>query len=220
MLLESVFAALASLIVFSGGMWYSIRTVKREIHPTLVTIFIWEMGAAIGFLTYLSKPNHSLFGNVLNMVDALEISGVLLVVVMTRPRYKRIYFVKLLLTPRRFFRMFRRLPLTYQISLVASFATTIFWKITHNPNIAFGCFQGIMAIAYVPLFERLWKARKNPEDYRVWIMMLLASTCGLYSPIKRRDVLGLLYSLRALISVIVALSIMYRIKRNALKQKS
>jgi len=69
--------------------------------------------------------------------------------------------------------------------------------------------QGILIIAYFPVISRLWKTKKNGESFLIWIGMLLAPVLSLLSS---KGILATIYSVRAIICIVVLIVLMLRVE--------
>jgi len=69
--------------------------------------------------------------------------------------------------------------------------------------------QGILIIAYFPVVSRLWKTRENGESFIIWIGMLLAPVLSLLSS---KGMLATIYSVRAIVCILVLLMLMLRVE--------
>ena len=69
-----------------------------------------------------------------------------------------------------------------------------------------------MVIAYFPVVRRLWGANENTESFAAWIGMLLAPAVSLLSS---KGILAAVYSLRAIVSIVVLLALMGRAERRS-----
>ena len=69
--------------------------------------------------------------------------------------------------------------------------------------------QIILVISYFPVISRLFKSKENTEPFSVWIGMMLAPVFALLSS---KGLLATIYSVRAIICVLLLLLLMTRIE--------
>ena len=98
--------------------------------------------------------------------------------------------------------------------LIAVAVIVLFWFITKNHFVTHTLTQAILVIAYFPVISRLWKTRENGESFVIWIGMLLAPVLSLLSS---KGTLATIYSVRAIVCILVLLMLMLRVEY--LKQK-
>jgi hypothetical protein len=92
---------------------------------------------------------------------------------------------------------------------VAVLVIVLFWFVTKNHVVTHTLTQGILVIAYFPVISRLWKTHENGESFVIWIGMLLAPVLSLLSS---KGTLATIYSVRAIVCILVLLLLMLRVE--------
>lgn len=156
----------------------------------------FTLAIAISLTAYLKIDNFSLLDNILNTTDLVLASTVSVAIYLFGDHTTR-------------FSQFDK------VCLVAVLLIVLFWFITRNHITTHLMTQGILVIAYLPVLSRLWKTRVNNESFLIWTGMLLAPMLALLSS---KGVLATIYSVRAIISIMVLLVLMLRIEYLAKKR--
>jgi len=179
--------SLLNLCIAGSYCWL---TYKQKIKPALAMWIFFTIAVAISLVTYMESDNFSLWDNILNTTDlALAVSVSV-----------AIYFFGDHST------RFSRFDLG---CLVAVMIIVLFWFITKNHVITHTLTQGILIIAYFPVIRRLWTTRENGESFLVWTGMLLAPMLSLLSS---KGLLATIYSVRAIICILILMILMLRVE--------
>jgi len=176
--------------------WYCWLTYKQKIKPALAMWIFFTIAVAISLATYLKSDNFSLLDNILNTTDM----ALTLIVTVA------IYF---------FGDHTSRFSRFDKGCLVAVLIIVLFWFVTKNHIVTHALTQGILVIAYFPVVSRLWKTRENSESFLIWIGMLLAPALSLLSS---KGILATIYSVRAIVCILVLLMLMLRVQYLSRKQ--
>jgi len=185
-----------SILNLSIAGSYCWLTYKQKIKPALAMWIFFTIAVAISLVTYMKSCNFSLWDNVLNTTDLLLAVSVSVA----------IYF----------FGDHTTKFSSFDVGcLVAVFIILLFWFITKNHIITHTLTQGILIIAYFPVISRLWKTRENGESFLVWTGMLLAPMLSLMSS---KGILATIYSVRAIICIVLLMLLMLRVEYLAKKQ--
>ena len=199
-------SALVSVIVaIIGTVWYvqlALRGIK--VRPILASWIVISGTMTLSFATYWTTPGHSLVSNACNAVSVLTTGSILIAALYLHIRQRSGF----------------NLSRFQKACLVASAIIAIFWVVLvwgfkgtgMIPNILT---QVLMLIGYAVTAEKLWYAEKNSESLFTWWCILLAGAIALYTGIKSRDKLAILYAVRTLLSTIVLLWLMYRAEHKA-----
>lgn len=91
----------------------------------------------------------------------------------------------------------------------------IFWLVSKQNIAAHLSIQAILVTAYLPTFAHLWMTAKNTESLSMWSFDGLASLFGIIEPLRRWDILPLVYTLRSVTSAVVIIVLILRIKYRA-----
>jgi hypothetical protein len=170
--------------------WYSWLTYKQKIKPALAMWLFFTIAVAISLTTYLESDHFSLFDNILNTTD-LALATIVSVAIFLFGDHTT-----------RFSRFDKG-------CLLAVLVIVLFWFITRNHFVTHALTQGILIIAYFPVVSRLWKTKENGESFVIWIGMLLAPVLSLMSS---KGLLATIYSVRAIICILILLSLMLRVE--------
>lgn len=96
--------------------------------------------------------------------------------------------------------------------IINSVAILLYWKISRKAEMANLAINALLTIGYFPTIIGLYNSKTNTESLLVWTIVWIAQTVSLYIPIKKRDWLAIVYSLRAVIFVGIILVLMIRIE--------
>lgn len=185
-----------SLLNLSIAASYCWLTYKQRIKPALAMWIFFTIAVAISLMTYMKSDSFTLWDNILNTTDLLLAVSVSLAIYFFGDHTTR--FSK------------------FDIGcLVAVMVIVLFWFITKNHFITHTLTQGILIIAYFPVISRLWKTRENGESFVVWTGMLLAPMLSLLSS---KGILATVYSVRAIICILILMLLMLRVEYLAKKR--
>ena len=161
---------------------------KRKIKPSLAMWIFFTIAVGGSLLTYLLEGDYGLLENILGSTDVVQVVSISIVIAVYGNKSTK----------------FTRFD---KGCLVAVLVIAAFWVLTQNHIVANILIQTIMVIAYFPVVRRLWGASENTESFAAWIGMLLAPAVSLLSS---KGVLAAVYSLRAIVSILVLLALMGR----------
>ncbi|MBN2659343.1 MAG: hypothetical protein JXR86_19970 [Spirochaetales bacterium] len=173
---------------------YTVLTVKKRIEPSLAMWIFFSIAVVGSLFSYLLDGDFSPLDNILNTSDivlCLTLSAVIYIYGGREARFNS--FEKLCLA-------LVGLILTYWYFSKAHFTTNL-------------SLQLIQFIAYLPVYNRMWKAGRNTESFMTWILLFLVSVISLFDA---KGTLALIYSIRATACTAVLLLLMVRleIKKN------
>jgi hypothetical protein len=166
---------------------------KRKIKPSLAMWVFFTIAVGGSLLTYLMEGDYGLLDNILGSTDLVQVVSVSIAIAIFGDKSTK--FTKF-----------------DKGCLIAVLAIVVFWVLTQNHIAANISIQAIMVIAYFPVVRRLWGAYENTESFAAWIGMLLAPVVSLFSS---RGILATVYSLRAIVSIVVLLMLMSRAERRS-----
>jgi len=86
------------------------------------------------------------------------------------------------------------------------------WTKKGNHTRAHLAMQGVMTLAFLPLFNNLWQADANPESFLYWRLVLFAEAIGVLVARKHESVLPAVYCARATLMALITLALMLRIE--------
>ena len=195
-LIQQISIVSVSLLNLAITGWYCWLTYKQKIKPALAMWIFFTIAVGISLTTYLKSDNFSLLDNILNTTD-LALTFIISIAIYLFGDHTS-----------RFSRFDKG-------CLVAVLVIVLFWFVTRNHFVTHALTQGILVIAYFPVVSRLWKTRENSESFLIWTGMLLAPVLSLLSS---KGVLATIYSVRAIISILVLLMLMLRVEYLSRKQ--
>lgn len=196
MKLLSAFAVVVTNLLLT--VYYYRLIYRNKIKPSLAMWVFFTLAVSMSLFTYLKEDSHSLWDNVLNTADLFFVSAVALSVLLFGDRSTR----------------FSRFDL---VCLVVVVLIAVFWLITQNHLVTNLLVQAILVIAYFPVIHRMIRTRENHESYPIWGGMLLAAVLALFSASGK---LALVYTLRAVISIILLMAFMHYTDLRQRKTKS
>lgn len=184
-----------SLLNLAIAFWYCLLTYKQKIKPALAMWIFFTIAVGISLITYMKAGHFSLLDNILNTTDmALTIIVSIAIYLFGDHTSKFSRFDK--------------------GCLIAVTVIVLFWFITKNHVVTHTLTQVILVIAYFPVISRLWKTKENGESFLIWTGMLLAPVLSLLSS---KGILATIYSVRAIVCILLLMILMLRVEY--LKQK-
>ena len=189
-LIRQISLGSVSLLNLAITCWYCWLTYKQKIKPALAMWIFFTIAVAISLATYLKSDTFSLLDNILNTTD-LALTAIVSVAIFLFGDHTT-----------RFSRFDKG-------CLIAVLVILLFWFITKNHVVTHTLTQVILVIAYFPVISRLWKTRENSESFLIWLGMLLAPVLSLLSS---KGILATVYSVRAIICIMLLLMLMLRVE--------
>lgn len=197
-LIRQISLGSVSILNLAITCWYCWLTYKQKIKPALAMWIFFTIAVAISLATYLKSDTFSLLDNILNTTD-LALTAIVSVAIFLFGDHTT-----------RFSRFDKG-------CLIAVLVILLFWFITKNHVITHALTQIILVIAYFPVISRLWKTRENSESFLIWVGMLLAPVLSLLSS---KGILATIYSVRAIICIMILLLLMLRVEYLSRKRRS
>lgn len=188
-----VTAVISACIWFFMTTYYVWLIMQNEIQPVLTTWILFCVAVSLSFRTYWSSKKHSVVGNIGNFIDLGVVWLILLSILLFG---KNINFA---------FNTFET------CCLVASLGILLFWKLSKQHMLSNIALQVIITVAYFPTIYRLWYATQNTESFSVWSIWLIGVSASLATVILHKDTLGIIYSSRAFVLVLIIMILMLRI---------
>ncbi|MCX6713392.1 MAG: hypothetical protein NTY66_04265 [Candidatus Vogelbacteria bacterium] len=195
-----------SLTVLMTG-WYCLQAAWGRIAPTLSTWLIFLVATILQILTYKwASKEHGWFTNVYAITDTIAVGITVLLIFFFGKKVKR---------------RFRRIDVR---CLRGAGAVWLVWGfgMAVLPNSSLICnfaIQAIMVLAYFPTWGKLWRAKQKTEPYSVWVVNEFTALLGLSLVLPKHDWISIVYSVRAIVSVLIVLLLLFRLdilaKRNA-----
>lgn len=171
--------------------YYYWLIYNKKIRPSLAMWVFFTLAVGISLLTYMKQGEHSLWDNILNTTDLFFVSSVTISILLFGDSSTR----------------FNRFDIGCLLVVVL---ILVFWLFTQNHLITNLLVQGILVIAYFPVVSRMLNTKVNNESYIIWGGMLLAAGLAL---ISSKGELANIYSARAVISILLLMSLMFWIDR-------
>lgn len=182
----------AVLAIFLTGR-YCWLISKHRVKPVLAMWIMFVVSVSLSFGTYMSTDKHSFLGNLGNSLDIFDVWLILVFIIIFQVRHQR-------------------KPNGVEIGcLAASAVVAFFWLFTGESAAANLLLQLIMVFAYVPAIKELERATEQIESFQVWAATLVSGIGTFVSAALRYDVLGMVYSGRAIISVSLMLYHIWRL---------
>jgi len=196
-LIRQISLGSVSILNLAITCWYCWLTYKQKIKPALAMWIFFTIAVAISLATYLKSDTFSLLDNILNTTD-LALTAIVSVAIFLFGDHTT-----------RFSRFDKG-------CLIAVLVILLFWFITKNHVITHTLTQIILVIAYFPVISRLWKTRENSESFLIWVGMLLAPV---FSLLSSKGILATIYSVRAIICILILLLLMLRVEYLSRKRR-
>ena len=173
------------------GSCYIFQIWKKKAVPTISTWIIFLVGCAPSFLTYVFAEKWDIKSGILNTVDLVYVSMILLAIILWGKHEVR-------------FRPFEKWYLAGAIGIVS------YGLITGNAWSSNVLTQILMSIAYFPMFQKLITQKKNTESFFGWAPAALNGLVALYPAVYDGNVLAIIYATRALgLSLLTCLIMAY-----------
>jgi len=189
-LIRQISLGSVSILNLAITCWYCWLTYKQKIKPALAMWIFFTIAVAISLATYLKSDSFSLLDNILNTTD-LALTAIVSVAIFLFGDHTT-----------RFSRFDKG-------CMIAVLVILLFWFITKNHVVTHTLTQVILVIAYFPVISRLWKTRENTESFLIWLGMLLAPALSLLSS---KGILATVYSVRAIVCIMILLLLMLRVE--------
>ena len=172
------------------AVWYCWQIYKKAIQPALAMWIFFSLAVGMSLFTYMNEGTFSFWDNVLNTTDVILTTSVTIAILIFGDKSTR----------------FTRFDMG---CLGAVILIMLFWLFSHNDFVTNLLVQLIIVIAYFPVIQRFYAAKRNTESFFAWILMLLAPAFALLSS---KGFLATMYSVRAMVCVGLLLVLMIRIE--------
>lgn len=169
---------------------YSYLTIRKRIEPSLAMWVFFTIAVVGSLFSYILDGGYSPLDNILNTSDIVLCGTVSLVILLFGGKEAR----------------FNRFELECLAIVVLILTFWYFSKAHFTTNLSL---QFIQLIAYIPVYNRMWKAGRNTESFTTWGLLLAVSIVSLFSA---RGTLALVYSWRATLCVSALLVLMIRLE--------
>lgn len=185
---------LITICVLSYGIISVVGIHRGTVKPILASRVLFLLALVLSALTDFRQTGvHGLLANTFNIVDVISSLVIFLFTVFHKNTRKK-------------FTQFEKMCLSAVILIFLG------WIITKENILAHLSIQVILVIAYLPTIIHLWKSSKNTESLGAWNLDLFASLLSIIEPLRTMDLLPLVYGIRSIISTIVVIALILRIK--------
>lgn len=176
---------------------YLVGIKRGEVKPIFATWIFFSFATVLSFITDFAQTGvEGLAANAYNITDTIATVIVTIVVICSKDVRKK-------------FTTFE------SVCLGAVGLVFIGWLVSGQNIVAHLLIQGILVIAYLPTIVHLWNAKKNTESLLMWSCSFVASSIGIIEPIKTAAFLPTVYSIRAIVSTLVLIVLILRLKARA-----
>jgi len=193
----SLALAVASLVGWATYL-YVMPIIRRDprAKPVMTTWILFATALTLSLFTYFHAPKHGLVTNFASIVDTFRVSGIL--ILLWCMGHRNMEFTKLQIG-----------------SLIGTAMILIFWLKTGETETSNILTQGIVGLAYLPTYERLWKSRESTEPLKSWLISWSAGILALTLAIIDEDYLVIIYATRAVVQVGIVLLLIWRLRLRA-----
>lgn len=168
------------------GVRYTTLTIQKRINPSLAMWVFFTIAVTGSLFSYLFEGNFTPWDNILNTTDIVLCSSITLVILIFGDHSSR----------------FNKFDL---YCLIAVVFILLFWLFSKAHFATHLSLQFIQAIAYLPVFQRMMKSKRNTESFATWILLLTVTLASLGSS---KGVLAFVYSGRAIVCISALLVLM------------
>lgn len=178
---------------------YVRLTVKKRIKPSLAMWLFFFIAVVGSLFSYLLEGDFTPWDNILNTSDILLCFSMVVVIAVFGDNFMK----------------FNR---SDYLCLIAVVLILFYWFFSKEHFTTHLSLQVIQALAYIPVFQRMLRSKKNSESFSVWILVLLISIISLFTA---KGALAFVYSIRAIVcvSLLLLLMLFLEIKYSARSKK-
>jgi len=187
----SIVAVVATNLLIGIRYCWLIR--RGRIRPALAMWVFFTIAAVGSLATYLAEGEYGPLDNILNTADIALVGFVSVWIALFGARSAR----------------FTRFDLGCLGAVVLILGA---WAVSRQHVVAHVSIQAIMAIAYLPVIRRMWRANRNTESFVMFGGLLLAPV---FSLLSSRGALATLYAVRAIVCAGGLLLLMIRLEWRA-----
>jgi hypothetical protein len=160
------------------GSCYVFKIWKKKAVPTISTWIIFLVGCGLSFVTYIAAENRDIKSGILNTIDLVYVSMVILAIILWGKHKVR-------------FEPHEKWYLAGAAGIVAyGFATGDVW----SSNVLT---QVLMSAAYFPMYHKMIIGKKKTDSYFAWIPAVFNASIALYPAIYDGNTLAVIYAVRA-----------------------
>lgn len=174
------------ILNFIINVHYVSLTIKKKIKPSLA-MWIFFLIAVVGSLfSYLLEADFTPWDNILNTSDVILCLSMVVVIAIYGDKSMK----------------FNKID---YICLSVVGLILLYWYISKDHFLTHLSLQVIQTLAYIPVFQRMLKSKRNSESFSVWILVLLISVISLFAA---KGILAYIYIVRAIVCVSLLLFFM------------
>jgi hypothetical protein len=188
---------ITSLIMLIGSIYYCYEIAKNKVSPPPATFIILSMTFPFAFYMYMQKPDWSYTANI-----GLSSAVVCVWIVCAFLIGKLLYEKRLNVGITKF----------HWITIVSSIIVLFFWFITKDNFTAYILLQVSALIGYIPVIDKLLKAKRNFDSMIFWTSIFLSTLVASYAAWERNDIESWIYIGRAVPSTFIVIVLMIRLK--------
>lgn len=192
--MKDISAWLVVFVMMTFAVRYTYQIWKREISPTLSTWIIFLLGTGLSLTTYTIAEKHDFRSGILNTMDVISVTVVLLATIVWGNRIMR-------------FKPFEKWYLGgiggivgYGLLSGDAWYSNIFTQV-------------LISIGYIPTIQNLLTEKRNVESFTGWGCGFIAGLIALYPATVDGNSLATLYAFRTIIltSGIIAIMTYYEL---------
>ncbi len=182
---------LVGLVMMVFAVRYAYQIWKRDVgfSPTLSTWIIFLLGTGLSLVTYAIAEKHDFRSGILNTVDVVAVTIVLLAIIVWGNRDIR----------------FKPFEKWYLGGVGAIVAYGLLSGDAWGSNIFA---QVLISIGYAPTIQTLLTEKRNTESFTGWGCAIVASIIAFYPAMADGNLLAVLYAVRAIVLVLSVIVIM------------
>lgn len=181
-----------------GAIYYCTEIKRGIINPAPATFIIIAGTFSLSLFMYTKKPNWSFLANI--GLSSAFISAWIICIYLS---------VKLLLEKK----FLLSINKWQKYSLIMVSIIFGVWLITDNAFISYIMLQISALIGYIPVIQKLWKAKKNSESIIFWSSLMLSSMTASYAAYLKNDIEAWIYIFRAVPSTLLVIILILKAKK-------
>ena len=193
------FSVWVTAIIMMAGSFYYCNEIKRGVvSPPPATFIIAAITFSLALFMYSKKENWSFSANIGLTSAFLSSSTICIYLILKLIREKR---------------LFLEINLWQRFTLMSAGIVFVIWMITDNAFLSYVLLQLAALIAYTPVIQKLWNAKKNSESLVFWGSLMLSTIVASYAAYERNDTEAWIYICRALPSTLLVFVLILRVKK-------
>jgi hypothetical protein len=190
---------ITAIIMMAGSFYYCFEIKKGIVSPPPATFIIAAVTFTLSLFMYSRNPNWSFTANI-GLTSAFLSAWTIC-----------IYLSAKLLREGKFFLSINNWQ---KFALCSALVVFIIWVITNNAFVSYLLLQIAALIAYTPVIQKLWNAKKNSESLIFWTSLFLSSLVASYAAYQRNDTEAWIYIFRAVPSTLLVVFLTLKARSN------